>query len=847
MSSQVAGEPEGVTLLDAINAGRVPTPGELKFPDWQAWRRGPGKRPTVRRDGRGLRTQEEVALWREVMTALYGEGRADELGSEGEEEEPADLPVVPASVPVPLTPSHSPGSAASEQGRGDNSPRPSSVASGGASVSSLQAKLKALYDPSGEDLGAYLMRMGRTIEALTTLGASAPAGALEKCTRKAELVVELYAEHGSLERARAVRFLRDRFLAHAQDENISSEEKDLSIAAIGELIEQLGGRPSASPEKLFSTPSDSKQGGEAARGPAGRGSVPASSGGPKIEEDRLRAQLAAAEIELEGLRRDKAESEAGSSAGQNQGLVSALEEQTRVLKEVLTSKGNSSSITAVKTDLHWPVLGDDRSDFKDVNAFYEEFEDICALANACKGMNHREMLIALRSRCRGSRLKTYTNLYRAAWKSGEVLDHPEAVYERIKKKHLMFSESREEREIRIDSEHVSLMKGKLTGHQFEPLFEHSVAELESVGLGKTPRELFLSYLRKVGPSLQKEIRSDKRLWGSESTLRSPQTWEEAHRVVLEYEQREATNRATANAVYSIQDTDKPTPKPKPAPKNGTKKKFEPVMAVGAADPRKEKLCWDFRDHGTCRKGKDCPFSHDKDLRKRELERKGGGKGNGQESYPAKGGGKKGGKSKASLKAGAKKDGKGQHQPRKSDRPCPYFLKKGACKKGDACDMSHSLVATPGAGPETVNRTNVAASSNQLPAGWGAPSGSGLANPFGAFMVVTCGPGQDAVGKPAVAAAVLASAARVEGSEKKKELFTNLDQLPKDWWHVVDNDKGGYQYKTVTKILDKHVETLLDGGAGSNHVTEELVVSILNRAATLGLKPDDPKFPIVRFA
>ena len=184
MSSQVAGEPEGVTLLDAINAGRVPTPGELKFPDWQAWRRGPGKRPTVRRDGRGLRTQEEVALWREVMTALYGEGRADELGSEGEEEEPADLPVVPASVPVPLTPSHSPGSAASEQGRGDNSPRPSSVASGGASVSSLQAKLKALYDPSGEDLGAYLMRMGRTIEALTTLGASAPAGALENALER---------------------------------------------------------------------------------------------------------------------------------------------------------------------------------------------------------------------------------------------------------------------------------------------------------------------------------------------------------------------------------------------------------------------------------------------------------------------------------------------------------------------------------------------------------------------------------------------------------------------------------------------------------------------------------------
>ena len=41
------------------------------------------------------------------------------------------------------------------------------------------------------------------------------------------------------------------------------------------------------------------------------------------------------------------------------------------------------------------------------------------------------------------------------------MNSPETVYERIKAKHLVFSESREEREIRIDSEHASLAKGKL--------------------------------------------------------------------------------------------------------------------------------------------------------------------------------------------------------------------------------------------------------------------------------------------------------------------------------------------------------------------------------------------------
>ena len=78
----------------------------------------------------------------------------------------------------------------------------------------------------------------------------------------------------------------------------------------------------------------------------------------------------------------------------------------------------------------------------------------------------------------------------------------------IKSKHLVFSETVEEKELRVDNEHTTLMKGKLTAHQFEPLFEASITDLEAIGLGKLPRELYLSYLRKVGPTLQKEIRRD---------------------------------------------------------------------------------------------------------------------------------------------------------------------------------------------------------------------------------------------------------------------------------------------------------------------------------------------------
>ena len=207
----------------------------------------------------------------------------------------------------------------------------------------------------------------------------------------------------------------------------------------------------------------------------------------------MRARLAALKMELEALKR-----------------AAAIKQQTEVLKDTLASRGNQLSVTAVKADLTWPTLTDDRSDARDVSQVYEEFEDVCALANNCKGMSFREQLLALRGRCRGSRLKTYTNVYRAAWRSGEVLSDPKAVYDRIKSRHLVFGESREEKEVRVDSEHALLMKGKLSGHQFEPLFEASIAELESVGLGKTPRELYLSHLRKMRAHLQKEINSDKR-------------------------------------------------------------------------------------------------------------------------------------------------------------------------------------------------------------------------------------------------------------------------------------------------------------------------------------------------
>ena len=283
----------------------------------------------------------------------------------------------------------------------------------------------------------------------------------------------------------------------------------------------------------------------------------------------------------------------------------------------------------------------------------------------------------------------------------------------------MFGESREEREVRIDGEHQALVKGRLSGHQFEPLFEASVADLESVGLGKTPRELYLSYLRKMPPHLQK----DKRIWpgdAKEVGLRSPATWEESHKVVLDYEHREAAHRAVAHSTYSTTAGEPSDPSAALAKAQKEIRELKPAAKAAAARPPgaapkdSTLICFHFRDHGNCPKGDSCPFSHDKELRKQALAAK-----RGESTLAAKGGkggGKGGGKAGAAPKAKPKAKPKAATKaaPKPPGTVCPFFQKTGWCRKGANCDMVHSLLAGQG---------------QALPANWGPPSGASMSNPF----------------------------------------------------------------------------------------------------------------------
>ena len=514
----MSGQPEGVTLLECINEGAVPFPERMSFVRWLEWRRQTGSRPVKRRDGRSTSSADEVALWRAVMDFLHDVKEEDEEEEEEEEEDdedespPPEEPVDdldgpelipdagegPGDAAAPEQAAASAAHAAPTSGatglaaavdsalavvplsadrRAGLSGPPSTAGSVPATAESLQADLREMFRPDQEPVGEYLTRISRIVLALRAHGVAISSAELDGLATKASLLAEEFGQvGGDWHPTRMVRRLRARFAAAALKEGDDADDVDVQkeIQAIGELIIALGGKQSASADKVWSSPSDVPPGAAGATPPApptafspplagstakaaskapqpvlgaaglGAPTGPSAAAGlgalakdpaPAVPKDAaglgrgdspLRARLAAMEMELEALKRGSDGGASVADGGQAADLAAALKEQTEALKEALSARGGQSSITTVKTDLVWPTLTDDKSDTKDVVLFYEESEDVCALANNCRGMSAREKLLALRARCKGSRAKTYTNAYRAAWKTGEVTEDPDS-------------------------------------------------------------------------------------------------------------------------------------------------------------------------------------------------------------------------------------------------------------------------------------------------------------------------------------------------------------------------------------------------------------------------------------
>ena len=389
--------------------------------------------------------------------------------------------------------------------------------------------------------------------------------------------------------------------------------------------------------------------------------------------------------------------------------------------------------------------------------------------------------------------------------------------------------------------------------------ESHLADRDSIGLGLNAKEALIHYLRKIGSAMSKEVRRDKRFRPDGvggSKFRGVATWEEAHEVVKELEETAAGQRALNNSTCAHGSGGNKSTKTKGADKIHA----QDDSSSNRMEQDLKRVCFDMRDRGTCSRGKECKYSHDRAVVDEARRRQSRDKKSGQQDknraakvddhakYEDR---KKQDKDpKGKGKGGRKGDGKGSSESPKKDKPCRFYNSTGGCRKGSRCQFSHDGPggAKRGTGPglQLANAADLTGMKQE---------GSGMAkdNPFvGCFDTAVLVEGGGSV-KTEPVLATRPVERRNQQKEKQKPLYEverwsdlkSLDQMPKRWWREAENAKGGYQYQTEVKILDRYVGCLLEGCAGCNSITEEVVVGAIREALRSGVSPTSDRFPVAQ--
>ena len=452
-----------------------------------------------------------------------------------------------------------------------------------------------------------------------------------------------------------------------------------------------------------------------------------------------------------------------------------------------------------------------------------------ALANDGEGMSDMETLVTLKACLRQQRLKSYELIYKRHLNDGLLKRDPGAVYSAVKQKHLLFAETREEKELRVLDDWERFHKGRLSAHQWEVLWEEKLGEREAVGLGMTARENLIQYLRKIGDQLSREVRKDKRYREGATgarEFRGVATWEEAHKVVKEYEAMNAGQRALQNSSLSVggpQDANSPGDSADKRKKKKKKGEGEADSSMPLdANAKKKKVCFLMRDHGSCKHGDRCEYSHEKSLVEAEKKKKEADKAKGNDSAAASSSKRKGKKDKDKDKD---KKGKGKGDRKEA---CKFFwLTVRGCDKGDACPHKHDKGAkqrflaeiakakgtgVPGVqlattdGPTGVRATAMACE-NPLVCFESVPLESGLhrcvSTPAAADSIARAQP------SPAPKEKNKKKEKAKAGSDVAKEDFNSIDDLLKSWFVDTPSSRGGYQYKTEVEIFGRKVACMRD--------------------------------------
>jgi hypothetical protein len=206
-------------------------------------------------------------------------------------------------------------------------------------------------------------------------------------------------------------------------------------------------------------------------------------------------------------------------------------------------------VVRIEPKVHWPILNNDDLE---VEEFYEEFENICGLANDMKGLAPMERLLALKTTLRGSRSEIYDNVKKICTEDGSFSKDPEKVYDLIKGKLLRFRKTYEEKQTIALADWTNLYKNNLTALEFETRWERVINRLRKYGLERGSQELLLGYYCKISRPAAKEIKKDRRVYANDDgteVVRQCITWEEAHLLAIEIEEDNAATRAITNPIF----------------------------------------------------------------------------------------------------------------------------------------------------------------------------------------------------------------------------------------------------------------------------------------------------------
>ena len=175
---------------------------------------------------------------------------------------------------------------------------------------------------------------------------------------------------------------------------------------------------------------------------------------------------------------------------------------------------------------------------------------------------------------------------------------------------MQFSETAVEKQVRISTQWEAFSKTRgMTALEFSTKFIKFSTQLEEVGLGLSKAEKYMCYIEKVGADMAELIRLDKcqrpdRSGGTSERL--PETWEEAHAVLMEREAARKGSKMLKEASYL-------DPPPLPGKNDVPDVNSDEEIRIRGGGSQHRTVCFNVRDKGTCEYGDRCKFSHDKTL------------------------------------------------------------------------------------------------------------------------------------------------------------------------------------------------------------------------------------------